>query len=167
MTDHREHAMIRRLTLALVALLAAAALAAPAQSATRHESTEVVNGDLCTNRGVTNYYVHHWQRVPVRKILDSPYVFHEHKCSVNGFRLYKSSSDTAAEVTFARHFLKTDRPKKPTIFCRTTPGHAYFLDLGFYWGVQGWDHLNAAEQHHYAGWAHDYARRHGCRLFTP
>ena len=158
--------MIRRLTLTAVALVAATAmLTAPATAAPRHESTTIVNGDRCKDGGVTWYYVHHWQAVPAQKILNSTMRFREHRCYVNGFRLYKSSSDTPAEVRFARHFLATDRPAKPTIFCRTTPGHAYFLDLRFFWADI--TPLNAAERHHYTGWAHAYADRHGCRLFLP
>lgn len=137
--------------------------AAPAS----HESTVRVSGDLCKSRGTTNYYVHHWQSIPVRKIMNSPFVYREHSCRVDGFRLYKSSANTAGEVAFARHFLKTDRPKKPTIFCRTTTGRAYFLDLGFYWGMADARRLNVAEQQHYTAWAHAYADRHGCRLFVP
>lgn len=146
-----------------VILVGAPTQAAPAH----HESVAVVRGGHCHNRGVTNYYIHHWQRIHANKILNSPYVFREHRCRINGFRLYKSSANTAGEVAFQRHFLATDRPHKPTIFCRTTKDHAYFLDLGFYWGMANAPTLNAAEKHHYSSWAHDYARAHGCRLFVP
>jgi len=145
---------------------------APAQAAPSHLNTAVVNGDRCHDRGVTNYYVHHWQAVPVQKILNSTMVFAEHRCWVNGFRLYKANANTPAEVAFARHFLSVAAPLgdpdpqvKPTVFCRTKPGHAYFLDLAYFWADIS--PLNVAERHHYTAWAHAYAQRHGCRVFLP
>lgn len=156
--------IVRTLAATAAALVGLTLVGGPASAAPR---TAFVGTSVCHSRGTTNYYIHHWQSVDPQKILDSPFVFDEHVCRVNGFRLYKSTSNTAGEANFARHFLATDRPHKPTIYCRVDATHAYFLDLAFYWGAGGAQHLNAAEKAHYTGWAHAYAHRHGCRLFVP
>jgi len=166
---------MNRITQALLSLLTTAVacagvtlVGAPAQAAPTHLSVARVNGDLCRDHGVTNYYVHKGASIPVWKILHSTMTFHEHKCRVGKMRLEKSSSNTAHEVRFAYRFMKQDPRKKPTIFCRTTKHHAYFLDLAAFWGMTSpYLKLNAAERHHYAAWAHRYADRHGCHLFVP
>jgi hypothetical protein len=159
--------MFRRLLFAAaLALMVFAGFAGtPAHAATA--THPAVGGKLCTDRGVTNYYVHRWAPFYPEQILNSTFVYHEHACTAYGFRLYKSTANTPDEVKFARSFLAGDRPEQPTVFCRTSPGHAYFLDLGFYWGVQGDTHLTKAERNDYTPWTHRYAHRHGCRLFLP
>jgi hypothetical protein len=99
-------------------------------------------------------------------------VFGEFRCNAYGFRLYKSVANTPEEVQHARHFQTVAAPKgdpdpqtQPTIFCRTSPGHAYFLDLYFFW--RDVKPLTHTELHDYAGWAHRYAHAHGCRVFFP
>lgn len=163
----------------LVACVGVFLAGAPAKASPRAAfapTTARVAGELCHDRGTTNYYVHHWSPVPVWKIVNSPFVFGEHRCRTGALRLYKSTANTAHEARFARRFLKQalHAPKgdpnpqeQPTIFCRTSKTSAYFLDLGFYWGMASAKHMNAAERHQYTPWAHRYADRHGCHLFEP
>lgn len=156
-----------------VILVGAPAQAAPNHRVTIHAGTARVTTESggrgskpCRDIGYSNYYVHHWQDIPIWKILNSPYVFREHVCHRNGFRLFVSRANTKGEVKFQRHFLKTDRPKKPTMFCKLSPSRSYFIDLDFYWSDRE-PSLNRAERNHYTHWAHLYAHRHGCRLFLP
>jgi hypothetical protein len=155
---------MRRTAALALALALALAPAAPAGA-----DTSYVGPGRCDPRGTTNYYVHLGDPIDPEEILDSPYVFRENKCEVNGFRLYKSVSNTRGEARFARRFLREDtaHSKAPVVYCRSARDHAYFLDLAFYWGLFGVKHRNRAEKARYAPWARAYARRHGCHLFVP
>lgn len=148
--------------------------ASNAHGAEPRPSVVAVMGNDCVNkRPVSVYYAHHWQTINLATIYNSPLTFHEHSCHVAvpghplGFRLFKSTANTRAEAAFQRHFLATDHPQQPTVFCRQSPDHAYFLDLAFYWGAYGADHLGVAERTLYTAWTHRYARAHGCRTYNP
>jgi hypothetical protein len=161
----------------LVACVGVFLAGAPAKASplTHLTNMPTVGGPLCQDWGTTEYYVHHWQAVPVWKITHSDMLFRERNCRAYGFHFYKSVANTPHEVRFARRFAKQsmNAPKgdpnpatQPMIFCRTKPGHAYFLDLMFFWteAVPG---LTRNERQHYAGWAHRYAHAHGCHIFAP
>jgi hypothetical protein len=163
--------------LTTIAVVAGVFLAgAPATAAPVHlTNMPSVGGKLCAKWGTTEYYVHHWQAVPIMRIVNSDMVFHEFNCRAFGFHMYKSVANTREEVRFARRFEKQSfhAPKgdpnpatQPVIFCRTSPGHAYFLDLMFFWteSVPGLTHN---ERQHFAPWAHRYAHAHGCHVFSP
>lgn len=160
--------LTKPLTAAAAALATAGLLAAPAQAREPLDTT-TVSGDDCVDRGITNYYVHSGDDVDPVAIHNAGFVFQTHRCDVNGFRLYKSNSDTLAELNFARQFLidAAEDSWKPMVFCRTSETTAYFLDLAKVWGLWNITELNEAEMTQYADWTHEYAQRHGCRTIEP
>ena len=157
---------MKRVLVAAVAAASTLAVMSPAHAAL---DTSFVGGDRCVDKNISHFYVHLGDDIDPNQIINSPFTFQEQECRVNGFRLYKSRSNTRGEANFVRKFLREDRvtSKHPVVYCRLDESHAYLLDLAHEWGLYGVKHLNAAEKRHYDHWAHVYARQHSCHLFTP